>query len=423
VIARGLRQPFIGVHPRSGTITSSDQQGHYVPSTPLHIIRSGGYYGFIPTFLPKDQYPAPIEEPLTWIPHVVNASAAGQVWLADAKMGPLNDALIHLGYNRPEMFVVRIHERGSKPQAAVMSLKDEIPYGLLAGAVHPRDGNLYVTGFKVWGTSATRISGLGRLRYTGAPFTMPREIVAMDKGLLVQFDLPIDEAAASPGNFAVQRWNYKRSSQYGSPHLRLDGKPGQELMIVSSVYLSRDRKSLFLGIPDMKPVMQMTLHWSLATGGKPFSRSAAFTPDELIPFEPTRDGFAPIQVDLTARSGAPAATAVGNTEVSVAEGQKLYAMFGCVACHSIDGTLAGKVGPSWRGLAGAKRELIDGSVAVADEAYLREAILKPSAKVPKGFEKLDAGMPIYEGVLNDAQIKSLILYIQSLGELKTTSAQ
>ena len=32
----------------------------------------------------------------------------------------------------------------------------------------------------------------------------------------------------------------------------------------------------------------------------------------------------------------------------------------------------------------------------------------------KGFEKFDAGMPIYAGILNDSQIDSLVLYIKSL---------
>ncbi len=50
----------------------------------------------------------------------------------------------------------------------------------------------------------------------------------------------------------------------------------------------------------------------------------------------------------------------------------------------------------------------------ADAAYLRESILAPSAKVVKGFEKFDTGMPIYAGILNDAQIESLILYIATL---------
>lgn len=49
-----------------------------------------------------------------------------------------------------------------------------------------------------------------------------------------------------------------------------------------------------------------------------------------------------------------------------------------------------------------------------DDAYLRESILTPAAKVVKGFEKVEAGMPPYAGVLTDAQIDSVILFIKSL---------
>ena len=48
---------------------------------------------------------------------------------------------------------------------------------------------------------------------------------------------------------------------------------------------------------------------------------------------------------------------------------------------------------------------------VADDAYLRESILNPGAKVVAGYE---AGMPSFAGVLTDAQIDSVILYIKSL---------
>ena len=50
----------------------------------------------------------------------------------------------------------------------------------------------------------------------------------------------------------------------------------------------------------------------------------------------------------------------------------------------------------------------------ADEAYLRESILEPTAKIVPGFAKSDAGMPSYAGVLTDPQINALILFIKSL---------
>ena len=52
----------------------------------------------------------------------------------------------------------------------------------------------------------------------------------------------------------------------------------------------------------------------------------------------------------------------------------------------------------------------------ADEAYLRESILKPAAKVAEGAVNGEAGMPIYEGVLSEEQIESIILFARSLGK-------
>jgi len=39
---------------------------------------------------------------------------------------------------------------------------------------------------------------------------------------------------------------------------------------------------------------------------------------------------------------------------------------------------------------------------------------EPAAKIVRGFDKSDTGMPSYEGVISDAQIEALILYIKTL---------
>ena len=74
----------------------------------------------------------------------------------------------------------------------------------------------------------------------------------------------------------------------------------------------------------------------------------------------------------------------------------------------------GKVGPSWKGLFGSKRDIARVGKVTADEAYLRESIKEPTAKILKGFENGDVGMPSYEGVLTDSQIDALVLYLKTL---------
>lgn len=421
VTGYGLRQPFIGVHPKTGLVTASDQQGNYVPSTPLHIISDHHFYGHLPTIAPKEQYPETITEPLTWIPHPVNPSSVSQVWLSDAKMGPLNDELMLVGYNRPELFRVLMNTRFQRPQATVMSFWRDFDFAPLNAHINPADGQLYVVGFQIWGTTAKRISGLARIRYTGGERVMLKECTPTDKGLILRFNAKLDaKLATDPASYSAERWNYKRTPEYGSPHLKLDGTPGQEWLNASSAYLSKDGVSVLVGIPDMKAgVHQMRIGWGLKSeAGLKAENTAYFSPWELMTFDPVKEGFDDIKVDLTPRKTADVALAKPTAE----EGQRLYQMVGCMACHSTDGTTVGKVGPSWRGIYGTEREIgkangenVKTPLKVqADEAYLHESIVNPPAKVVKGFEKFDAGMPIYNGILNESQIQSLILFIKSL---------
>ncbi len=205
----GFRQPNIGVNIRTGLVTASDQQGHYIPTTPLHIVRDRQFYGFLSDKEPREQYPAPIADPLTWIPHATNASAMSQVWLFGARMGPLNDALVHIGFNKPELFRVMLNERSAKPQAAIVSITRAFDFPPNNGAVNPGDGQLYIAGFQIlgWGTTASRLTGMGRVRYTGAVSTLPSEVVPMDKGILARFDAALDrQAATNPDNYSITSW-------------------------------------------------------------------------------------------------------------------------------------------------------------------------------------------------------------------------
>jgi glucose/arabinose dehydrogenase/cytochrome c2 len=413
VLGYGFRQPNIGVNIRTGLVTASDQQGNYIPSTPLHIVKDKQFYGFLSALQPREIYPEPIAEPLTWIPHTVNASSISQVWLFGARMGPLNDTMVHIGFNRPEVFRVLFNDRGKKTQASVVSITRDFDFPPLNGSVNPADGQLYLAGFQIlgWGTTATTLSGVARLRYTGATSTLPREVVPTDKGVLLRFDAPLDQTSAlDPDNYTVESWQYQRTYKYGSPQLRADGKPGTDWHSPSRVYISTDKRAVFVAVPGMKPVMQMRIGWSLKTaGGGKFNENAYFTPYELVEFRPAKEGFDDVAIDLSPRITTKKETA----PVSIDEGRRVFETIGCLACHS-DAADVAKYGPTLKGLYGKQRIFARSTRVIADEAYLRESILEPTAKIVPGFEKAEAGMPSYAGVLTPRQIESLILYIKSL---------
>jgi glucose/arabinose dehydrogenase/cytochrome c2 len=417
VLGYGFRQPNIGVNIRTGLVTATDQQGNYIPSTPLHIVRDAQFYGFLSDKKPREVYPAPIAEPVTWIPHAANASAMSQIWLFGAQLGPLNDGLVYIGFNNPELFRVLLNNRTEKPQAAVVSITRAFDFPPLHGSVNPADGDLYVAGFQIlgWGTTATRLAGLGRVRYTGAPSTVPREIIPMQEGVLLRFDIPLDRSAATnPDNYSLATWHYKRTYQYGSPQFRADGTTGIDLLMPTSAYLSSDARAVFVGVPGMSPVMQMRVGWSLAAAnGLKFQDTAYFTPYELPKFSPRTEGFDDVTVDLTPRAGSIKADA----PISADEGRRLYKAYGCIACHAIDESPLTKLGPTWRGLYGSERRFAGGVVRVtADESYLRQSILEPGAKIVEGYDQGEVSMPSYAGVLSESQIQSLIVFIKSLGE-------
>ena len=415
VLGYGFRQPNLSVNPRTGLVLASDQQGHYIPSTPLHVVRDRQFYGFLSDKLPREVYPAPIAEPLTWIPHAANASAMSQVWLYGARMGPLNDALVHIGFNSPEIFRVLLDERTGRLQAAVVSVTRDFDFPTLNGSLNPADGQLYLTGFQIlgWGTTATRLAGLGRVRYTGAEFTGPREVVPMQSGILLRFDVALDaEAAANPDNFSVTSWHYKRTYTYGSPQFRADGSNGIDRLAPSRAYVSSDRRAVFIAVPQMSPVMQMRVAWSLKSSeGRAFQESAYFTPYKLAAFDPVKEGFGSLTVDLTPRQLA----AEQASPITAEEGRRLSQLYGCAACHAVTAGAPSGLGPSWKGLYGSQRSYAKGVLrVVADDAYLRESILQPTAKVATGYERGEAGMPSYAGVLTDAQIESILLFIRTL---------
>jgi len=104
-------------------------------------------------------------------------------------------------------------------------------------------------------------------------------------------------------------------------------------------------------------------------------------------------------------------------ESLAAAGERLFNQLGCQTCHAEQ---PGARGPALRGLYGSEVELASGQTVVADEAYLRESILDPGARVVAGYEVL---MPTYEGQLSEEGILQLIAYIRALGDAAGATGQ
>jgi len=102
---------------------------------------------------------------------------------------------------------------------------------------------------------------------------------------------------------------------------------------------------------------------------------------------------------------------------SLAEnGKLLFQQLACSNCHKDDNS--GRC-PTLVGLFGKDVQLSGGGKVKADEAYLRESILQPQAKIVAGYEPV---MPTFTGLVNEDQVVQLVEYVKSLGPKPSAQA-
>jgi len=93
-------------------------------------------------------------------------------------------------------------------------------------------------------------------------------------------------------------------------------------------------------------------------------------------------------------------------------GLRLYRSLGCVGCHSMTGNEA--VGPTFKGLAGSKVKLDDGTTVTADDAYLIESMTNPDRKIVDGWRAGTMAQRFPPGTITLAQAKALVAFIKKL---------
>jgi cytochrome c oxidase subunit 2 len=97
------------------------------------------------------------------------------------------------------------------------------------------------------------------------------------------------------------------------------------------------------------------------------------------------------------------------SDTPAAAGEKLFTDLACSSCHTND---AAARAPQLKGAFGSTVTLASGATAVVDEAYVRESILIPQAKIVAGFQPI---MPTFQGLVTEEQLLQLIAYVRSLG--------
>ena len=97
----------------------------------------------------------------------------------------------------------------------------------------------------------------------------------------------------------------------------------------------------------------------------------------------------------------------GQTPVQM--GQDLFQnKLGCASCHAGG---ADQRGAKLEGIYNKEVKLVGGQSVVADDAYIRNSILNPSAQIVEGYQPI---MPTFKGQVTEEQLVALVAYIKSL---------
>src|SRR5205823_1832204 len=93
-------------------------------------------------------------------------------------------------------------------------------------------------------------------------------------------------------------------------------------------------------------------------------------------------------------------------EPMAAAGAHLFQQMGCAMCHDV-----ASLAPPLAGVFGSPVTLASGETVRADEAYIRESILNPRAKLVAGYAPI---MPTFQGQLSEEELTQLVAYIKAL---------
>lgn len=384
ILADGLRLPFVGLSPK-GTVFASDQQGHYVPSTPLYRITQGiPYFGFKPTKFRKD---IPLSEPSLWYPYLTNRSSAGFTTTSPIAFPDLAETFLQVSWNG-RLFAI---EESGKGQLFSWQLPLQLDFPSLNGASHPISGKLYLTGLGISGYKPTtaKTTGLASIAQTSS-LPRPADLALQGDSLFIRFAEPLAESVNIPQKeIRLRLYNIERTPQYGSGHSLWNGKRGEHHFSAKAAQLSSDRQTLTLDFDLLRQSEVLDLSLTLEIGEQKiplhFFTSASHLPEA--------DSS---EIAELVRQEKEKAKSLGSGKAKL--GKAVFKQYACATCHSVKNE--NLTGPPLRGL-GARSTL----------SQLRESILEPNARITPGFQP---NMPSFAGVIPDQDLVHLLKYLKTL---------
>jgi len=240
----GFRSPCgLGAN-REGDMFCVDQQGTWVPATPVFHLRKG-IFTLNPEGLDSQKrpesplhmatpvpnkvpYPEAIKTvpqmvpPAVWLPYNKMGRSGTDLVLCDAggKFGPFEGQLLVAEFTDAKIGRVFLEKIGGEYQGAAFPFLDGFASGIVR-LLAAEDGSLMVgMTSRGWSSLGTKSYGLQRVRWNGDAIFAIREMRAKPDGFELVFTEPVDPAtAADPASYTMTSYTYLYSSAYGSDEI------------------------------------------------------------------------------------------------------------------------------------------------------------------------------------------------------------
>ena len=257
-VAYGVRN-CMGIGGTKDYFWVAPQEGTWTPASAIIEVNKGEHYG-------SSAEKTNIAPPLCYVPRGIDNSTGGMVEITSEKWGPFKGSHVGLSYGANAHYLILRDGSGKRPQGAIVPLEGEFLSGVMRGAFHPKDGQLYAVGLDGWGDYSAKDGCFQRVRYLGGKVHKPIGFKVHENGVRIDFTVELEATQLKDTvNFFAQQWNYEYGKRYGSPEFSVNypDSLGHDIVEVRSVKLLENKKSIFVELPDLIPAMQLYLRMKL----------------------------------------------------------------------------------------------------------------------------------------------------------------
>ena len=278
-VSAGMRSPCgLGAN-LAGDMFCVDQQGTWVPSTPIYHLRKGAFFlnpegiasqdlpnsplklsAPVPNKVPYPEALAALPEmrpPAVWLPYNKMGRSGTDLCVVNAggKFGPFDGQMLVAEFTDAKIGRVFMEKVEGEYQGATFPFLNGFASGIVRLLFAP-DGSLMVgMTSRGWSSLGTKAYGLQRVRWNGTvPFAI-QEMRARPDGFELRFTEPVDPATAGlVESYTMKSYTYLYSGAYGSDEIQTEPHK------ITRATVSADRLSVQLQVDGLRKSYVHELH-------------------------------------------------------------------------------------------------------------------------------------------------------------------